>query len=470
MRLQTILFLLAFGLLMAPAVFAGDAPGEAGPGAEGDVADASPAPAPDADPAGEDPGESSPPNGNGKAPEGVDFSLGLGGGAQLQFADGTSVQGKENSRGKVSREKKGDVPWSYLSFDEGVFQVEGQSGPVEYILPGINVLAVGASYQAMVRRGDRIEVELVNQGPGAVVAKDVLTDMEIRLEAGTGILALVDLSGGATQFKALAGNAGDVISDVGGERSAVGPGQEFAGRAGAGAGTLREEEEAKIVAQPPTEMVDYRFAFDTGAGGRAEFVFRDGGRAFVQEGASVAVSVVKRKEGSGSKSLVNLKAGEVRFDLGTGDFLLETEVVAVMARAAVFFAEATATYDRYRNLRGEMIQVRSKKEGPSQGMVAEVKAGSELLVKHGPEVEGVIFEIPEEVDEETVFRIRGKTLRMPGGGRLTFGSTGTTVTVSVPTPESEFVATVPLEAFLAAPADAALQDSGDLIETGNVSP
>ena len=61
-------------------------------------------------------------------------------------------------------------------------------------------------------------------------------------------------------------------------------------------------------------------------------------------------------------------------------------------------------------------------------------------------------------------------LRMPGGSRLTFGETGSRVTVMVPTPEAEFAATIPLEEILAAPADAALHDSGDLVETGNVSP
>ncbi|MHC4781165.1 MAG: FecR family protein, partial [Planctomycetota bacterium] len=74
---------------------------------------------------------------NGKASEGVDLDLGEGGSAQLQFADGTSVMILQNSKAKVSREKKGEISWSFLSFEEGVFQGEGQSGPLEYILPGL---------------------------------------------------------------------------------------------------------------------------------------------------------------------------------------------------------------------------------------------------------------------------------------------------------------------------------------------
>ncbi|MHC5082129.1 MAG: hypothetical protein ACYTHN_24250, partial [Planctomycetota bacterium] len=146
--------------------------------------------------------------GNGRAAEGVELSLGSEGSAQLQFADGTNVEVKENSKAKVSREKKGEVQWSFLSFEEGIFQVEGQNGPVEYILPGINVLGVGAKFQVTIVRGDRIEVELVNEGPGSVVATDVLTDMQILLEAGTGISASVDLGGGKTEFTALPGNTG----------------------------------------------------------------------------------------------------------------------------------------------------------------------------------------------------------------------------------------------------------------------
>jgi hypothetical protein len=59
---------------------------------------------------------------------------------------------------------------------------------------------------------------------------------------------------------------------------------------------------------------------------------------------------------------------------------------------------------------------------------------------------------------------------MPAGGTLRFGDSGTTVTVTVPTPEAEFSATLPLADVVSAPSDTALQDSGDLIETRNVSP
>ena len=69
-----------------------------------------------------------------------------------------------------------------------------------------------------------------------------------------------------------------------------------------------------------------------------------------------------------------------------------------------------------------------------------------------------------------VFKVRGKTLRMPGGSRLSFEEKGSTVTVSVPTPEAEFAATLPLGEVLSGPSDAALHDTGDLIETQNVSP
>jgi hypothetical protein len=127
-------------------------------------------------------------------------------------------------------------------------------------------------------------------------------------------------------------------------------------------------------------------------------------------------------------------------------------------------------YAEYRNQRGEPVEVRSKKEGPSKGMTVRVRPGSGLLVRHGPGIEGVIFEVPKEAAGETVFQVGGKTIRMPGGGTLRFGETGTTVTVTVPTPESEFSATVPLAEVVSAPSDAALQDTGDLIQTRNVSP
>jgi hypothetical protein len=59
---------------------------------------------------------------------------------------------------------------------------------------------------------------------------------------------------------------------------------------------------------------------------------------------------------------------------------------------------------------------------------------------------------------------------MPGGSRLNFGEKGSTVTVSVPTPETEFFATIPLGEALSVPSDTALHDTGDLVETRNVSP
>jgi hypothetical protein len=365
----------------------------------------------------------------------------------------------ENSKAKVSREKKGGISWSFLSFEEGVFQVEGQNGPLEYILPGLKVLGVGATFQVTIRKGDKTVVELVNQGPNAVVATDVLSDMQIKLSANQGITATVDPSGTATAFQAQAGNVGDLVT-----------GQAFWGAEGGGEGTFSAAEEARIDVEPPTEMVEYRYTVSSGMGGKAEFTFGDGGRAYVQESTSMTLSVVKRKEGPGRKSMVTLQSGEVRFDLGTGDFGLETEVASVTARAAVFLAEVTESYDKYSHLRGEQILVRSKKEGPSEGMVTEVKPGMGLLIRHGPDVPGVIFEVPEKIPGEMVFKVRGKTLRMPGGSRLSFGETGSTVTVSVPTPEAEFAATLPLGEALSAPSDAALHDTGDLIETQNVSP
>ena len=367
-------------------------------------------------------------------------------------------------------EKKGEISWSFLSFEEGLFQVEGQNGPLEYILPGLKVLGVGATFQVTIRKGDKTVVELVNQGPNAVVATDVLSDMQIRLSVNQGITATVDPAGGATAFQAHAGNVGDVLTESGGEQTPVGPGASFSGKDGGGEGTFSAAEEARIDVKPPTEMVEYRYTVSSGIGGKAEFTFGDGGRAYVQESTSMTLSVVKRKEGPGRKSMVTLQSGEVRFDLGTGDFGLETEVASVTARAAVFLAEVTESYDKYSHLRGDLILIRSKKEGPSEGMVTEVKPGMGLLIRHGPDVPGVIFEVSEETPGEMVFKVRGKTLRMPGGSRLSFGETGSTVTVSVPTPEAEFVATLPLGEVLSAPADAALHDTGDLIETQNVSP
>jgi hypothetical protein len=233
---------------------------------------------------------------------------------------------------------------------------------------------------------------------------------------------------------------------------------------------LREEQEGEIDVKPPTEMVEYRYTVNTGAGGSAEFIFRDGGHAYVSDGTAVALSVVKSKEGEGSKAMVNLESGAVNFDLGTGNFQLETGVVQLSARSSVFSAEVTETFDLFRNERGEMIMVTSKKEGPSKGMVAEVRPGSELMVRHGPEVEGVVFSVPEEAKGETVFRIKGKVLRMPGGSKLEFSTGGNSVRVSVPTDEGLFAATVLLREFLSPPVDAAFHDAGDLIETGNVSP
>ncbi|MHC4600555.1 MAG: FecR domain-containing protein, partial [Planctomycetota bacterium] len=352
--------------LLAPAL-AGEAPDEeAVPAPEGEGAGGEPAPgeaAGEGSPA-EEPASEGAPNSErpgGKAPEGVDLDLGEGGSAQLQYSDGTTVQIKENSKAKVSREKKGGISWSFLSFEEGVFQVEGQNGPLEYILPGLKVLGVGARFQVTIRKGDKAVVELINQGPNAVVATDVLSDMQIKLSENQGITATVDPAGTATAFQTQAGNVGDVLTESGGEQTPVGPGQAFSGKEGGGEGTFSAAEEARIDVEPPTEMVEYRYTVNSGIGGKAEFTFGDGGRAYVQEATSMTLSVVKKKEGPGRKSMVTLQAGEVRFDLGTGDFGLETEVASTTARAAVFLVEVAETYDKYSHLRGERILVRSKK-------------------------------------------------------------------------------------------------------------
>ncbi|GEM_PF-2892529 len=421
---------------------------------------------PGAEPAPEDAGPQ-----NGRTAEEAEFSLGEEGSAQLKFADGTVVTAEENARAKVSREKKEGALWSFLGLEEGSFHAEAQGGPVEYILPGVNLLGAGTSFDVSVTRVDKIELVISNQGPGSLVATDTLGDMQVLLSENQGIKALVDPGGAPTLFQTQEGNQWPVTIETGGGRREVGPGEAFESEGG-GRGSLREEVKGRINTEPPTEMVEYLYTVDTGFEGKAKFTFRDRGHAYISEETSVSLSVVKRKEGEERMSMVNLEGGEVRFDLGPAALLLKTSVVTVQGRGAVFFAEAREGFDRFRNLRGEPIRVRAKQEkGPlKEGLVSEVKPGMSLLVKHGPDVEGIVFEVPEEASGEMVFRVRGKTLRMPAGGTLRFGETGSTVTVSVPTPEEEFTAIIPLGEAIAAPLDAALHDSGDLVETKNVSP
>ena len=94
MRVSRIALVILLALGLAAPLLAGEPPGEPPPAAPGDGEEAKALP------------PKTPENGSSRAPEGLDLDLGAGGAAQLQFADGTTAQVKENSKARVSREKR----------------------------------------------------------------------------------------------------------------------------------------------------------------------------------------------------------------------------------------------------------------------------------------------------------------------------------------------------------------------------
>lgn len=367
-----------------------------------------------------EPGKPGNGNGSNKAPEGGEFRIGTGGSAEFGFADGTSIKASEKSVAKIQREQKKGVIWNYVSLEAGTFDVKAEAGPVEYNLQGLNLMGIGTEFQAKLLAGPPVSVEIVNKGGAPLVVVDTLTDREIRIDPGQSLSAKIDKNAGTITFGPLP--------------EATGP-----------KGSFREEIEKAIVSSPPTEMMDYRYTVDTGEDGQADIVMHDGGKAFVKKGTRMSFWSGKDKD-SKKTSGAKLEKGQASFDVGTGEFVYESETVSINARGSVFTAEVGDGYDEYRNLSGEQILVKSKVEGASKDLAAELKEGMGLRVLHAPGQPGVTFEIPKDSKGETRFLTpKGKQFFTKPETTLEFSGSDNLVTATFPVEKRVFTATFPLE-------------------------
>ena len=169
----------------------------------------------------------------------------------------------------------------------------------------------------------------------------------------------------------------------------------------------------------------------------------------------------KDKRVTGAK----LESGAAGFDIGTGDFTLETETVTVSGKGVNFTADVGVGIEEYHNLRGEMMTVRSKVEGPSKGLGAELREGQGLKVLRNPDEPGVTFEVTQDTKGEVrFFTPKGRQIFAPPDSTLSFGDKGNTVTASFPSDDTRFTATYPLEEVPDKASTVSIPDAGSAID------